>query len=362
MVYKVIGIMSGSSLDGLDIAYVELEESFGKWRFSVLQAACMPYSPEWEGRLRNATNLTARDYLLLDAEYGHYIGQQVNTFMQHHELAYKVSLIASHGHTTFHLPPFMTAQLGSGAAISTETGLPVVSDLRTIDVALGGQGAPMVPIGERLLWPEVPLFLNIGGIANISINGPSAYLAYDVCPANRVLNLLSELRGKSFDENGSIAAAGKVDHTLLDELNSLSYYGQPYPKSLSNDFGTEVVYPMLMASGLTVEDMLRTYTEHIAVQVATEVERHLSGLTIAAPQLLVTGGGALNTLLLERLKTHLEPMRVQVDRPDVEIVQYKEALIMGILGVLRWREETTAIASVTGARRDSIGGALWISA
>ncbi|MFN5642938.1 MAG: anhydro-N-acetylmuramic acid kinase [Sphingobacteriales bacterium] len=361
MVYRVMGIMSGSSLDGLDIAFIELEELSGRWSFHILQAECAPYSDEWSNKLRNAVHLSARDYLLLHTEYGHYIGMQVKEFMAKHALDFQVSLIASHGHTTFHMPPLMTGQIGDGAAIAAETGLPVVSDLRAVDVALGGQGAPIVPIGEKLLWPSTSMFLNIGGIANISINGSDNYLAYDICPANRVLNMLALLNGKEFDDNGQMAATGQVNERLLAQLNALPFYAQSYPKSLANDFGTDVVYPLVLASGLSVEDMLCTYTEHIAVQVAHEVENHLQQVNEIAPQILVTGGGALNNFLIDRLQYHLGAMHVKVDRPDEQIIQYKEALIMGMLGVLRWREETTALSSVTGATRDSVGGALWIS-
>jgi anhydro-N-acetylmuramic acid kinase len=254
----------------------------------------------------------------------------------------------------------MTAQIGSGAAISAVTGIPVVSDLRTVDVALGGQGAPMVPIGERLLWPDVPMFLNIGGIANLSVNTSAGYLAYDVCPANRMLNRLAMQNGKAYDEGGRMAAAGKINEKILAGLNDLPYYSMRYPKSLDNAFGDEVVYPLLISDRhSSTEDMLATYTEHIAVQIAAEVDKHLPDLS--ASSIMVTGGGALNDFLLSRLQEHLAPMRVQVDQPDPVIVQYKEALVMALLGVLRWREETTALSSVTGATRNSIGGALWIT-
>ncbi|HSF46074.1 MAG TPA: anhydro-N-acetylmuramic acid kinase, partial [Chitinophagaceae bacterium] len=190
MIYRVIGIMSGSSLDGLDIAFVQFDEQSGNWTYEILEAQCFPYTEEWVEKLRCAVDLSARDYMLLDAAYGHYIGQQVNTFIEQYGLQYKVALISSHGHTSFHMPPMMTGQLGHGAAIAAETGLPVVTDLRAVDVALGGQGAPIVPMGEKLLWKDFELFLNIGGIANLSVNA-SHYLAYDVCAANRVMNMLA---------------------------------------------------------------------------------------------------------------------------------------------------------------------------
>src|ERR1700712_5611307 len=191
MVYKAIGLMSGSSLDGLDIAYVHLQETGGKWTYEIQHADCQPYSAEWIEKLSKAVDLPALDYQLLHTAYGHYTGELVNKFIDENNLHHKVHLVASHGHTTFHLPAHkMTAQLGDGAAIAAETGLPVVSDLRALDIAFGGQGAPIVPIGEKLLLPEYNWFLNLGGIANLSFNRPDKYLAFDVCPANRVLNLL----------------------------------------------------------------------------------------------------------------------------------------------------------------------------
>ncbi len=210
MVYRAIGLMSGSSLDGLDIAFVELQEQAGKWSYEILQADCYPYSDEWVVKLKNAINLSAKEYQLLHADYGHYTGQQINKFIDEHQLHYKVAVIASHGHTTFHIPEKkMTAQLGDGAAIAAETQLPVVTDLRALDVAFGGQGAPIVPIGEKLLLGEYNFFLNLGGIANISFNSDQ-YAAFDVCPANRVLNMLVNELGKEYDDGGQIAASGTV--------------------------------------------------------------------------------------------------------------------------------------------------------
>lgn len=360
MVYRVIGIMSGSSLDGLDIAFVQFDEQSGKWDYEILEAECLPYSPEWISKLRTAVDLSARDYMLLDAEYGHYIGKQVMAFIDNHQLHYKIALISSHGHTTFHLPPHMTGQIGHGSAIAAETGLPVVTDLRAVDVALGGQGAPIVPMGEKLLWKDTEMFLNIGGIANLSLNS-SRYLAYDICPANRVLNMLAATQGLEYDKGGAIAASGSVDEQLLKKLNAQEYYQRPYPKSLANDYGTDVIFPMLHQAGLGNNDLLATYSEHIATQVSTAVEKHLAEISSPMPKIMVTGGGAFNDHLMDRLRAHLEPMRVVVECPDAKLVNYKEALIMGLLGVLRWREDPTTLASVTGASRDSIGGALWIS-
>lgn len=367
MVYRAIGVMSGSSLDGLDLVFAELEEIRGKWSYEIKAAHCYTYNAQWEQRLRGATQLNALDYMLLHSEYGHYIGTTINEFIETYSLHHKVQLIATHGHTTFHIPGSkMTAQLGDGAAIAAVTGINVVSDLRAMDIALGGQGAPIVPVGEKLLLSQYQYFLNIGGIANISVNTGNSYIAYDICAANRVLNILALQTGKAFDEGGQLAASGQVHAALLDQLNALPYYQQSYPKSLANDFGIETVFPLIQSFQLPVADSLATYTEHIAIQVAdtfkaTVYENSEVAQAIATPSsMLVTGGGAFNTRLVSRLSHHMEPLQVSIVIPETELIQYKEALIMSLLGVLRWREENTVLASVTGASRSSIGGAVWI--
>jgi anhydro-N-acetylmuramic acid kinase len=362
MLYRVIGVMSGSSLDGLDLAFVEFEEKGGKWTFSILAYACYSYDEAWTIKLKSGRDLKAVDFVSLDAEYGHYVGAQINRFIQENGLDYKVGLIASHGHTLFHLPGKYSVQIGNGAAIAATTSLPVVSDLRSLDVALGGQGAPIVPMGEHLLFSDYTFFLNIGGISNISFKGEQLYDAFDVCPANRVLNLLAEQKQISFDKDGALAAAGRINEVLLERLNQLDYYQTDYPKSLANEFGTEVVYPMLTASELSTEDLLATYSEHIAIQVALSVEKIVSkrSLTNNQAKMMVTGGGAYNTYLISRLSQHLLPFGIEVVLPSNEIIEYKEALIMALLGVLRWREEETVFSSVTGAKRGSSGGAFWM--
>ncbi|MET3883058.1 anhydro-N-acetylmuramic acid kinase [Niastella sp. OAS944] len=363
MIYRAIGIMSGSSLDGLDIAFVEFHESAGKWEYEIKAADCYPYSEEWVKRLRGAIQLNALDYQLLHAEYGHYIGEQVNAFIAQHNLQYQVQLIASHGHTTFHAPAQkMTGQLGDGAAIAAETGINVVSDLRAMDVALGGQGAPIVPIGEKLLLGNYNFFLNLGGIANISYNNPNKYIAFDVCPANRVMNMLAHEAGKPYDDGGQIAASGKLNKSLLSMLNDLEYYRMPHPKSLANDFGTDVLYPLVKGSGVTTEDALHTMVEHIATQISAPILNLLKNAPPAngALKLLATGGGAHNRFLIERLQAALQPAGVEVVVPEKNIIDFKEALIMALIGILRWREEYNVLASVTGASRSSIGGAVWI--
>ena len=388
MVYRAIGIMSGSSLDGLDIAFAEFQENAGKWSYQILQADCYACTAEWIKKLKSATSLSALDYQLLHVEYGHYIGKQVNQFIEKNNLQYQVALIASHGHTTFHVPEKrMTAQLGDGAAIASETELPVVTDLRAIDVALGGQGAPIVPIGEKLLLGDYNYFLNLGGIANVSFKplskveglpkekkssqysgsskppspigegGWGDEVAFDVCPANRVLNMLANELGKEYDEDGKIASSGKINSGLLEKLNALDYYKQRYPKSLANDFGTDIVYPMIRDTGLETRDSLRTYLEHITIQIKKAISD--SRLPTSDSRLLATGGGALNSFLIQRLTDVLRELNVKVIVPDKMLINFKEALIMAFMGILRWRQEYNVLSSVTGASRDSIGGAIW---
>lgn len=360
MVYRAIGLMSGSSLDGLDIVFAELHENAGKWTYEIIRADCYPYEDVWVSKLKTATSLSALDYQLLHTDYGHYIGRQVNHFIEQYDLHYQVAFITSHGHTTFHFPDKkMTSQLGDGAAIAAETGLPVVSDLRALDIAFGGQGAPIVPIGEKLLLADYDLFLNIGGIANISVNGEK-FIGFDICPANKVLNMLANNAGKDFDDGGEMAAAGQINFPLLEKLNALDYYSKGYPKSLANEFGINTVYPIIKDSKISMHDSLRTYTEHIALQI----KKAITGLSNYKPQntnykLLITGGGAFNNFLLDRIHEQLQSTGIKIVIPDKTLIKYKEALIMALIGIIRWRQENNVLSSVTGALRDSIGGALW---
>lgn len=366
MIYKAIGLMSGSSLDGLDIVYAHIQETGGKWSFEIINADCYPYPEEWTEQLRHATSLNALEYQLLHTAYGHYTGEQVNRFIEAFALHHKVDLISSHGHTTFHVPvKRMTAQLGDGAAIAAVTGLPVVSDLRAMDVALGGEGAPIVPIGEKLLLHEYNILLNLGGIANISAKIGNDYIAFDVCAANKILNMIVAKEGKKYDENGTMAAAGNVDESLLKELDGFEYYSKGYPKSLANDFGIDVVFPLVEKYALSTNDALRTYVEHITIQLKNSISmimqnKELQQASVTGQRLLVTGGGALNSFLVNRLSEVFQELMIETIVPEKSLINYKEALIMALIGVLRWREEYNVLSSVTGASRSSISGALWL--
>jgi anhydro-N-acetylmuramic acid kinase len=360
MQYNVVGLMSGSSLDGLDIAFVRFEEGAGKWQFELAETACIPYPDAWRQNLAGLNSLSARDYLMMHTAYGHYLGNCVNDFLEEKNLAYQIQLIASHGHTAFHFPSrHTTAQLGDGAAIAAVTGIRTITDFRSTDVALGGQGAPIVPIGEKLLFPEYDLFLNIGGIANLSAKGEK-FFGFDICPANRILNLLANQTEKGFDENGRIASRGNVDEQLLHRLNDFSFYNQHYPKSLGNEFGLEEIFPVVLKAGLTLQDALRTYVEHIVVQVKRGVLLLKEEMkTKEQLRLLITGGGAHNRFLTERLEEELLPAGIECIKPSESLINYKEALVIALMGALRWREDINIMHSVTGASKDSINGAVW---
>lgn len=359
MIYKVIGLMSGSSLDGLDIAYVQLDEVRGQWSFEILKAECVPYSEEWAARLRTASDKHVSDFLRLHTAYGRYIGEQVNGFIARHDLEHKVHFIASHGHTVFHDPASgTTCQVGDGATIAAVTALPVISDLRAVDVALGGQGAPIVPVGDKMLFGDYDYLLNIGGIANITLQTEAEQTAFDICAANQVLNGLAELAGKAMDEGGAMAAGGKLLPEVLDTLNSHPYYKQPAPKSLSNEAAKEMVFPALLESAHSIADLLHTAVRLVVDQVMAAVQRYPSGKENAT--MLVTGGGAFNTYLAGELTRRLAAQGITVVVPDTNVIKYKEALVMALIGTLRWREEVNVFSSVTGASRDSVGGALWL--
>ena len=361
MVYRSLGLMSGSSLDGLDMALVEFEEIGGKWKYTILANDCANYPEEMKERLINSTNLYAAEYLQLDTDLGKLIGNLVNNFIEEKQLQHKVQLIALHGHTTFHRPSSgVSAWLGNAAQVATITKTNVVSDLRAMDVALGGQGAPIVPLGEKLLFPDFNYFLNIGGIANISVLKEDKKIAFDVCAANKVLNMLAAQRGLAFDKDGAIASSGYIDTALLTALNKLEYYQQDYPKSLANDFGIETVYPLVDAADVSLEDKMRTYTEHIATQIALAVNNASQRIPTEKEKLFVSGGGALNAFLIKRLTAVMQQYNIEVFVPDKETIEYKEAIIMALLAVLRWREENTVMNEITGASRPSIGGAVWI--
>ncbi len=348
--------MSGSSLDGLDIVYTHLTEIRGKWTYEIHAATCIPYTDEWQNKLANAAQLSVPEFLKLHTAYGRLCAEMIASFIEQHDLIHSIDFVASHGHTVWHEPAaFTTSQIGDGATMASILRLPVITDLRNTDVALGGQGAPIVPIADRYLLKEYDFCLNIGGIANITYNQKEP-IAFDICPANQILNHFAQKLGKEYDEGGNIARAGNANTAILSALNELEFYHRSTPKSLHNGFVHEAVLPLFKDE--IVENNLSTATIHIASQIANALQPFQNQET---PQrLLATGGGALNSFLIEKLQEQLQPLNIEVVVPNTDWVFYKEAVAMALIGALRWREERNVFSSVTGASRDSVGGALWL--
>jgi anhydro-N-acetylmuramic acid kinase len=348
-VYKAIGLMSGTSLDGLDLAYCLFWEDAAGWHFNIEVAETFPYSAFWNDQLRKAHTLTGFDLSKMHSDYGVLIGETVNTFIQNHNL--QPDFIASHGHTIFHQPQSaFSLQIGSGAHIAAKTKLPVVCDFRSTDVALGGQGAPLVPFGDRHLFSQYASCINIGGFANISYEKHNTRIAFDICPANIALNYFSRKLRLDFDNDGQIAKSGKLNQVLLDALNSLPFYNENHPKSLGREWLEQVFIPLTERYHLSSPDVLRTLVEHIAVQIANSLVGGRAG------EVLVTGGGAENSFLIERISA-CTGHKIVV--PDIEIIRYKEALVFAFLGLMRLEKRVNCLSSATGAIADSCCGAVY---
>ena len=351
--YSVIGLMSGTSLDGLDIAHCVLVLENGKWKYTIRSAQTLLYHHDWKQRLAGAPALRGIDLSLLSKEYGRFIGKTVLAFARKHHV--RPLFIASHGHTVFHQPDKkITMQIGDGASIAAEMGVPVVCDFRTLDVALGGQGAPLVPMGDKLLFSEYTACLNLGGIANISYEEEGERIAFDICPVNIILNELAGKLGKAYDSKGHFARSGKLNEEMLAKLNVLPFYRVKPPKSLGKEWLTKYFIPIIDSFDISTEDKLRTVTEHAAQQIG-KVFGHIHSETPVS--VLVTGGGTFNDFLLERMRSYTQ---ANIVIPEKELVMFKEALIFAFLGVLRWRNEVNTLRSVTGASHDSSGGCIYL--
>lgn len=346
-----VGLMSGTSLDGLDIAIVEFDLK-EITLFKILQAKTISYDLILKSQLENSFHYSAYEFEVLHNNYGKWIGEKVNEFIN--EFNYKIDFIASHGHTIFHEPnKGITTQIGSGAHIYAQTGITTICDFRTVDVASGGQGAPLVPKGDRELFGEFDFLLNIGGIANITYNPES--IAFDISIANMALNHFAEKLGKNYDEEGKIAKSGKLDSELLNQLNSLDFYKLAPPKSLGREYFESTFLPIINTSRSSIENKLHTICVHIAIQINNSIE--LYSKPNVQKKMLVSGGGVLNTFLIEKIKEQC--IGTQIVIPNTKIIEFKEALIFAYLGLLRLQNKKNCLKSVTGAKHDVIGGAIY---
>ena len=339
--------MSGSSLDGLDVCAVKFVEENNKWKFEMIQAETFDYDDTFRNQLRKLPNGSAYQLAQMHTEFAKKQAEFIQRFFQKYPNTKDIALIVSHGQTIYHQPERgFTTQIGCGATLSALTEKTVVSDLRTMDVALGGQGAPLVPFGEKYLFPDYKSFINIGGICNVSFHNQDKITGYDVCPGNTLLNLLAVQLGKKYDENGDIARSGNVSEELLQKLDTLSFYKQKLPKSLGTEHILTDWQPLIDSAKISIEDKLTTVVEHIA----QELSKHIFDTT------LLTGGGANNKYLVERIQYYTTH---QVVVPDSQTVEFKEALIIAFVGLMRFLNRNNFISSVTGSQKDNMGGAIY---
>lgn len=348
--YPIIGLMSGTSGDGLDIAYCEFAYD-GAWSYSVPHSITVPFPEELAHPLTNSFLLTGEELRLLDIDFGRWMGEEVKNFCLNSHLT--PLAISSHGHTVFHRPELKnTMQIGNGWSMHIASGLPVINDFRMLDVQLGGQGAPLVPIGDMHLFSEYDYCLNLGGIANISYQNGDKREAYDVCPFNLLLNYYAGKIGFAYDDGGKLARKGNHLPDLEEQLNDLSFYKKAGGKSLSRENMVKDYIPLIEKQEAPVEDVLATLVAHYVYQISKIMKSKKN------KSLVITGGGAYHKYFLEQLAEALKNT-VDIVIPDKTIIDFKEALIFGFLGVLKIRGEVNCLSSVTGAARDNVGGVLY---
>lgn len=348
--FYVIGLMSGTSLDGLDLCYVKFELPL--FQFEIIHAETISYPEEWLLRLKNSIYLSGLDLTKLDVDYGFYLGQKVNEFVNKNQIQ-NLDLISSHGHTIFHNPKEnYTLQIGNGAAILAETNIKTVCDFRTQDVALGGQGAPLVPIGDEILFGEFDACLNLGGFSNISFKKENKRIAFDISPFNIILNYLAEKSGLKYDKDGNLARTGIINISFLNELNSFEFYKINPPKSLGIEFCIKKIFPLIENSNLKTEDLLATFTEHFAQQISQIFNQN------QLKNVLITGGGTKNKFFIERLQSMT---KTEIIIPKDEIIDFKEALVFALMGILKSENEINVFKSVTGAKKNHSSGVVYSS-
>ncbi|EDP72207.1 hypothetical protein FBALC1_13937 [Flavobacteriales bacterium ALC-1] len=347
--YNVIAVMSGTSLDGIDIIYATYIYD-NNWSFNIHHSKTVKYSKHWKLNLSNLINQSMDELQSIDKDYSKHLGNIILKFIK----AYKIDaidFIASHGHTALHQPvEGLTYQIGNQQVLANTVNEKVICDFRVQDVELGGQGAPLVPIGDRLLFSNYSYCLNLGGFANISFENNDKRIAYDICPVNIVLNHYVLKLNLEYDDKGQLASKGRINEELLSRLNALEFYNEKPPKSLGLEWVELNVFPLIESFNLKTEDSLRTLIEHIAIQIS-------KNLKLKSSNVLITGGGVYNDFLISRLKS-LSISEIQI--PKDEIIEFKEALIFGLLGVLKDRNEVNCLKSVTGASENHSSGKVLI--
>jgi len=348
VVYNIIGVMSGTSLDGIDIAYITFKLS-KKWDFDLKKFKTFPYPISWKRKLKRSIYLKPNELNSLNKLYTEFLANKINLFIKNNGIK-EIDAVCSHGHTVFHKPKKgITVQIGNLPELSKLINQKVVVNFREQDVKLGGQGAPLVPIGDKLLFSEYKCFLNLGGFANLSIKENKNFIAYDICAVNTILNNLSLKLGKDYDFNGNFAKKGNIINELFDELNQIDFYKKSHPKSLAIEWNEKFIWPLINKyQSFSIYDLLRTYIEHISFQISSAFSKN--------QKVLVTGGGVFNKFLISNLKIKSFAKLVI---PKSEIINYKEAIIFGFLGVLKLRNEINCLSSITGAKKDHSSGVIF---
>ena len=348
--YNVIGVMSGTSLDGVDLSHIKFHLENNEWTFEILESETIGYSQSWINQLKSAVDYSETELKKLNQEYTKLLATIISTFIEKHKIE-NLDAVCSHGHTILHQPQNrFTLQIGNLPEISSLTNQTVVCDFRVQDVELGGQGAPLVPIGDRILFSDYDYCINLGGFSNVSFEQNGKRIAFDISPVNTVLNFYANQLGLNYEDKGTISRTGKINTDLLNKLNALDYYKLKFPKSLGFEFVKGIILPLIESFEIPVEDKLCTFTEHLALQTALALPNKNG-------RMLATGGGAYNDFLIERIQSHLPEMKIII--PSPKILEFKEALIFALLGVLKLRGEINVLSSVTGAKMDHSSGIIY---
>jgi anhydro-N-acetylmuramic acid kinase len=348
--YTTIGVMSGTSLDGVDLAHIVFTVKNNKWEFQILESETISYTTDWLNKLKIAVDFSEAQLEKLNQDYTQHLASIILSFIEKYEIK-DLDAVCSHGHTILHQPQNgFTLQIGNLPEIAALLNQTVVCDFRVQDVQLGGQGAPLVPIGDRILFSKYDYCMNLGGFSNVSFEKNKERIAFDISPVNTVLNFYANQLGLEYDDKGSISKSGICNENLLQELNTLDFYQKKHPKSLGFEFVKETILPIIESYSISLEDKLHTFTEHVALQIALALPNKNGSL-------FITGGGAYNDFLIERIQYHLPEMKIII--PSAKILEFKEALIFALLGVLKLRGEINVLSSVTGAKTDHSSGIIY---
>lgn len=348
--YNVIGVMSGTSLDGVDLSHIKFYLNNAAWTFDILESETIGYSQSWINQLKSAVDYSEIELENLNAAYTKLLATIITSFIEKHKIE-NLDAVCSHGHTILHQPERgLTLQIGNLPELSALIHQTVVCDFRVQDVKLGGQGAPLVPIGDQILFFDYDYCMNLGGFSNVSFEQNDKRIAFDISPVNTVLNFYANQLGLNYDDKGKISRTGKTSQGLLDRLNALNFYQQKHPKSLGFEFVKETILPLIESFKIPIEDKLCTFAEHVAFQTA-------QALPNKKGRILITGGGAYNDFLIERIHYYLPEMEIVI--PSAKMLEFKEALIFALLGILKLRSEINVLSSVTGAKMNHCSGEIY---